>query len=280
MSPVCRKRSRLGLGGLVLCALAFHACALLGEISRANRQMKQLASLILASQAVLAPLAGLTVPPPALAFDNAVPNTYTMPKTKGPAPANLGIGKDGLLRACLKPSPNCFSTTPEGHVPGQDGEEEEEANIWGVDHTIKPWDSRGKKSPDEAFSAIKAAVEAYVPGQGGVDGGGWKIVVADPQSRYLYVQYEALRRGYIDDVEFAINQDSTTQVVSSSRLGYLDFQVNAKRLNYLRSLLLPSGFMIEEITSKTHPVYFDANRDVAEVRAAGKEAGRLGSKKY
>jgi len=244
---------------LPLCTLALCATAL--QTHGPICIKKQLAALLFASQALLAP---------ALAFENAVPNSYTMPKSRGPMPTNLGLGKDGRLRSCLRPSPNCFSTTPEGRLRGDgvvdddedvvDGGGREEVNIWGVDHTIKMWES-DKTAPDETFDMIIAAVERYEPGQGGIDGGGWKIIKTDKAQRYLYVQYESLRRGYIDDVEFAVNKDArTVQVVSSSRLGYLDFQVNAKRLNYLRSLLLKSGFRIEEITPDTHPVYFEANR--------------------
>ena len=45
----------------------------------------------------------------------------------------------------------------------------------------------------------------------------------------------------------AVNADSSVQVVSSSRLGYLDFQVNAKRLNYIADNLRKKGFEIAKI---------------------------------
>ena len=57
---------------------------------------------------------------------------------------------------------------------------------------------------------------------------------------------------------------ATSQVRSSSRLGYLDFQVNAKRLNYIAEKLraaAPERFQASDITSKTHPEYFEANKD-------------------
>eukprot|EP00965_Chrysotila_dentata_P051183 1696311-Pleurochrysis_carterae.AAC.5 len=44
----------------------------------------------------------------------------------------------------------------------------------------------------------------------------------------MYVQYESLRRGYIDDVEFALAK-GIVNVRTSSRVGYLDLGVNAKR---------------------------------------------------
>ena len=231
---------------------------------------KSLKALILATS-----LACLTDPTAASAFANAVPNSYTMPKSHGPMPSNLGIDKkSGKLRMCPKPSPNCFSTTND-----YADEDVDDENLWGVgDQTIPLW--RFKGSSDEAFSLLRATVDAYEVGQGSIDGGGFSIVTADPKTKYLYVQFESLKRGYIDDVEFAVNPDSSIQVMSSSRLGYLDFRVNAKRLNFLRSKLIQKGFDIEEITAARHPVYFGSNEDVQAVRGEGAANPKYGTKKY
>jgi len=216
---------------------------------------------------------------PVLAFENALPNTYKMPKSPGPKPTKLGL-VDGKLRACLKPSPNCFSTTPDrlGADDDDDDDDDKPKSMWGNDdiHVISRW--QGKGSPDEVFVALSQALKAYVPGQGDIDGGGFEIITTDPKQRYLYTQFESLRRGYIDDLELRVDDDSGVQIVSSSRLGYLDFQVNAKRLNYLASQLRKKGFVADEITAKTHPVYFDSNHEV--VRAAPTSGDGFGKKKY
>lgn len=231
----------------------------------------------------------------ARAFDNAVPNIYSSPKSPGPKPTNLGIDKSGKLRMCLKPSPNCFSTTPDRMSADDDEEDDEDLTSsssasasqsnWGAEdiHAIPRWRFAAGTTPAQAYAALGQALSAYTPGQQGVDGGGFKVITADSDRRYYYAQFESLRRGYIDDVELKVDDDCSVQVVSSSRLGYLDFQVNAKRLNALTEALRSRGdFSAEPITPKSHPVYFDSNRDV--VRAAPGESPSgglgLGKKRY
>ena len=74
----------------------------------------------------------------------------------------------------------------------------------------------------------------------------------------------ALKKGYIDDVEFAKATDGTIMVRSASRVGQTDFAVNAKRLNYIAATLRKQGWAIDEITPKTHPDYFYAAADAAD----------------
>lgn len=167
----------------------------------------------------------------AVAFDNATPNNYKMPKSNGPKPTNLGFDKKGLLRPCLKASPNCFSTTSDSLTAidaddGSDDHDDEDAII--DSHALSRW-RYTKGSAEEAFNLIGGILETYEPGQSNIDGGGFKIVTKDDKKHYYYVQYESLKRGYIDDLEIAVDNDASVQVVSSSRLGYLDYAVNAKR---------------------------------------------------
>ena len=50
--------------------------------------------------------------------------------------------------------------------------------------------------------------------------------------------FESLKNGYIDDLELAVVEGGAKVLVrSSSRVGFLDFGVNAKRLNFLSSKL-------------------------------------------
>lgn len=233
--------------------------------------------------------------PPAFAFENALPNNFKMPKSKGPQPTNLGVDKNGLLRKCLKPSPNCFSTTPDNldASANEDDEDDDDglsvgdksmnsrtSSMWGDGiHYIPRW-KYTQGTADDAYKAIGDVLEAYVPYHDNIDGGGFMIVKHDSVNRYYYIQYESLKRGYIDDVEIKVDNDGTIQVISSSRLGYLDFQVNAKRLNYIASLLRNKpgiGFVATEITSKSHPEYFEANPSGADVGAKG---DGFGKKKY
>ena len=64
----------------------------------------------------------------------------------------------------------------------------------------------------------------------------------------MYVQFESLKNGYIDDLELAAIPEiggGAVQVRSSSRVGYLDFGVNAKRLNYIAQQLRSRGWDAE-----------------------------------
>mmetsp|Transcript_75064 Transcript_75064/g.195287 ORF Transcript_75064/g.195287 Transcript_75064/m.195287 type:complete len:270 (-) Transcript_75064:122-931(-) len=202
-------------------------------------------AILLASTA-----AALEVPAtlPADAFPNGLKEVKG-PKQPGFLPSGVGTG--GPLAGC-KPSPNCFSS-----APGTD-----EA------HFLKPWQFSSKSS--DAFADLERVVRAYPPGQRGVDGGGFEIQRSDPQTGYLYVQFESLKKGYIDDVEFIVRSDGSTGgtggevlVRSASRLGYLDLGVNAKRLNKIAEDLqaLPSGgWVAPKITGERFPKYVEENR--------------------
>lgn len=63
--------------------------------------------------------------------------------------------------------------------------------------------------------------------------------------------------GFIDDVEFAVSKDGgEVQVRSSSRIGYLDLGVNAKRLNWISAQLREKGWSAPKITEDDYPNYF------------------------
>ena len=187
--------------------------------------------------------------PPALAFDNGVSDMAlyagTAKKT-GTPPPDLGLrdrtlpssrSAQGVLRAC-DAAPNCFSTAAEG----------DEA------HSLPVW---RPPSPDTALAELLDALKSYSPGQSGIDGGGFNVVRSTPT--YVYVEFESLRYGFVDDVEFALGGPAgtgTVQVRSASRLGFLDLGVNAKRLNYLAAKLRAKGWAAPSISPATHPVYF------------------------
>ena len=207
---------------------------------------------------------GLLVASPvaAGAFENGVPEMaqyQDRPKRRGPAPTDLGLKKRQLnqygdmsegpeLKLC-KAAPNCFSTA---------GDPEFDAAF-----LLAPWSPPASLVSSGGVAAVSKAlgdaIRSYQPGQGGIDGGGFKIVSALDSGYYL-VQFESLKNGYIDDLELAVTDDGAkVQVRSSSRVGFLDFGVNAKRLNFLSAKLRAAGWDAKEITSKTHPDYFLQN---------------------
>ena len=155
----------------------------------------------------------------------------TLTKYPGRQPA-LGLQADGKLAVCDY-EPHCFSTS---------GDEA---------HLLKLWRSGAGSN---AMGDLVETIKAYPPFQGRIDGGGFKIVTA--RADYLYVQFESLKKGFIDDVEFAVKGDEV-QVRSSSRLGYLDLGVNAKRLNWISAQLRDKGWVsAPKITKEDYPEYF------------------------
>lgn len=187
---------------------------------------------------------------PINAFGNKISDKYDdRPKRRGPQPKDLGVGKrkDMVgeeyigLKPC-GPAPNCFCST-------DDKEDDPE-------HNIPAWTWPKNLDKTQAFEEIEKAVNDYKPGQGNIDGGGFEVIKSEPG--YLYAQFESLKQGYIDDVEFAFidgKGDNAVQVRSSSRVGYLDFGVNAKRLNYIAESLRASGWTAPGVDFSTHRDY-------------------------
>jgi len=183
--------------------------------------------------------------PVAIAFDNGIPemkNYKNIPKHPGKTPTDtLGISDDGKLALC-DGAPNCFSTT------GDDS------------HLLQPWKPKGGTSKSQAMEQLVDTIKAYPPGQARIDRGGFKIVSSKPD--YLYVQFESMKHGFIDDVEFALSSSSNNielQVRSASRMGFLDLGVNGKRLNWISNHLVETyGWKQTDkpITPETYPDYF------------------------
>ncbi|KAK3251575.1 hypothetical protein CYMTET_39094 [Cymbomonas tetramitiformis] len=168
------------------------------------------------------------------------------PKRKGSKPADLGPRPDGSLKGCDFVKPNCFSTSVL---------DEDELAELSVGYLIPPFEYT--KSQSEAMQDLVSVIKAYIPGQNKIDGGGFKIITQT--DNYLYIQFQSLKYGYIDDVEFSL-KDDRVNMRSSSRLGYLDFGVNAKRLNFISEKLgLLDGWKTSQITASTHPGYFEKN---------------------
>ena len=210
----------------------------------------------------LAPaLAGLAGVLPASAFENRLPVDevelkYKTPRTKGPKPTDLGPRAGGLLKPCTDGKPHCFSTSP---VTFDDSDLYEADSGPAEEWLVSPFIFQ--KPLAEAVADLRAAIAAYPPGQSGIDGGGFSTV-SDKVSEtgaYIYVQFESRRKGYIDDMEFNLAK-GVCHVRTSSRLGYTDSGVNAKRFNWF-ALRLGSrpGWTAAPIGAKGHAEYFSVN---------------------
>ena len=198
---------------------------------------------------------------PANAFANKISNKYDdRPKQRGSKPPALGVleresldmddGSDSGTYLGLKPcgaAPNCFCSTTK---LTEDAEHSIPAFIW-----------PNNMDQAAAMAQLKEVLQVYQPTPK-VDGGGFDIKTAT--SDYIYVQYESLKNGYIDDVEFAVIKDKRygerqVQVRSSSRLGYLDYGVNAKRINAIAAALRTKSWNAVGVDYTTHPFYASEN---------------------
>lgn len=200
----------------------------------------------------------------ALAFPNKISDKYDdKPKRKGSKPKGLGIStRVGLsgdeyqgLKECGA-APNCFCST--------DSIEDD------PEHSIPSWKwPKSISNKSQAFQELKAVIDAYKPGQSKIDGGGFEVKTYDPEKGYIYAQFESLKNGFIDDLELVyITEDASSgssdnnsvQVRSSSRIGYLDFGVNAKRINYIAQLLREKGWDAVGVDFSTHQEYAIQNQ--------------------
>lgn len=214
-----------------------------------------------ALRAIVAPLlVGMMSPAqPSVAFDNRLPPDeleikYKTPRTPGPVPADIGPKSGGRLKPCIDGKPHCFSSSPEEFDELFNAENSEP-----VSWLVEPF--RYDKPLTAAFQDVKTVIAAYPPGQRGIDGGGFKVVKESvtASSGYVYVQFESRRKGYIDDFEVLLS-DGRAEVRTSSRLGYLDMGVNAKRFNYFADALgSVSGWKTAPLRSKGHEEYFGLN---------------------
>jgi uncharacterized protein (DUF1499 family) len=169
------------------------------------------------------PLVTVFNPVPSNAFDNKLQGAYAnVTPQVGQQPTDLGVSERASRSSAvgsykgLKPcatSPNCWcSSAPFADNPAR---------------YLAPW--KGSSIQD-----VKKVIDSYEVGQQGIDGGGFAIIDYDEKNQYIYVQFQSYKSGYIDDFEMWYNPKSQAfDVRSSSRLGYSDLGVNAKRLNYI-----------------------------------------------
>lgn len=130
----------------------------------------------------------------------------------GTRPANLGVEK-GKLAECPS-TPNC--------VNSQTADQS---------HTIAPL--RYTSSPEKAFASLKQTIQAQPKTK----------IVAETET-YLYAEFTSKLMGFVDDVEFYLDQPAgLIQVRSASRLGESDLGVNRQRVDSIRMALNEAGIL-------------------------------------
>ncbi|MEL6221026.1 MAG: DUF1499 domain-containing protein [Cyanobacteria bacterium J06626_14] len=126
----------------------------------------------------------------------------------GTRPDTLGV-TDGKLASCPG-SPNCVSS----QAPKADAE-----------HYIMPLTY--DQSPSEAMAAVKSVVDSME-----------RTEIITANDTYLYAEFTSALMGFVDDVEFYLDdQASVIHVRSASRLGQSDLGVNRKRIEQIRVAL-------------------------------------------
>lgn len=91
------------------------------------------------------------------------------------------------------------------------------------DHRVEPFHYTG--SAEAAQKALAKIISASGSG-----------VVVENTPGYMRAEYTSQLFGYVDDVEFLLQDDRVIQVRSSSRIGYYDFGANRKHIEDIRKL--------------------------------------------
>jgi len=123
----------------------------------------------------------------------------------GKRPENLGV-KDEKLAACPS-SPNCVSS---------------QAATTDAEHSIAAFSYQSE--PLAAIATLKSVIQSMPR---------TKLVTED--SNYLYAEFATALMGFVDDVEFYLDDaNRVIHVRSASRLGQSDLGVNRKRIEEIR----------------------------------------------
>jgi uncharacterized protein (DUF1499 family) len=153
---------------------------------------------------------GLAAP---AAAQTSTPTVMTMANKSlfsfsGTRPDTLGV-KDGKLAACPG-TPNCVSS----QAATGDAEHKVEAIAF-------------TSSASEAFTKLKSLVQGME-----------RAAVINEGSNYLYAEFTSGLMGFVDDVEFYVDDSAKViHVRSASRLGQSDLGVNRKRVEEIREKL-------------------------------------------
>lgn len=125
----------------------------------------------------------------------------------GSRPGNLGV-KDGRLAPC-KRTPNCASSQADADKD--------------AGHYIAPIRITG--SPHGVRAALKSLLQSMP-----------RVSLVAEKENYLYAEFASSTMGFVDDVEFLLDEKAgVIHVRSASRLGRSDFGVNRDRIETIRS---------------------------------------------
>jgi uncharacterized protein (DUF1499 family) len=124
----------------------------------------------------------------------------------GTRPTNLGV-EQGKFAPC-PPSPNCVSSQSVDAL-----------------HQIEPFTY--KDDPKIAFKQLQTILENTE-----------NAAIIKAESNYIYAEFTSPLMGFVDDVEFYLDEPNhLIQVRSASRLGESDLGVNRKRIETIRAEL-------------------------------------------
>jgi uncharacterized protein (DUF1499 family) len=130
----------------------------------------------------------------------------------GRRPDNLGVVK-GRLAPC-KSTPNCVSS---------------QADRGDATHYIEPLRYKGPGA--RAWVVLKVVLQGME-----------RAAVVREDNAYLYAEFTSRWMGYVDDVEFALDEKAgVIHVRSASRLGIRDFGVNRERVEAIRDRMSSAG---------------------------------------
>jgi uncharacterized protein (DUF1499 family) len=122
----------------------------------------------------------------------------------GKKPTNLGV-HSGKLASCPS-TPNCVNSQ------SQDPQ-----------HGIEPLSYNSTLT--EAMAKLKAVIESQQ-----------RTKIITETDNYLYAEFTSALMGFVDDVEFLLDDSNKViQVRSASRLGKSDLGVNRKRIETIRA---------------------------------------------
>lgn len=142
----------------------------------------------------------------------AFPETATI--FAGSRPANLGL-QSGKLAPCPS-SPNCVSSLSQN-----------------AQQKIAPF--AYNSTPAQAIANLKQVIQSF---------GHAKIITET--DRYLYAEFTSTWMGFVDDVEFLVDEaKKVINVRSASRLGESDLGVNRQRIETIRAKLTEVATKIE-----------------------------------
>jgi uncharacterized protein (DUF1499 family) len=131
----------------------------------------------------------------------------------GSRPDNLGP-QDGRLAAC-KRTPNCVSSQADADKD--------------AGHYVAPIRIAGR-APD-VWAALKIVLQSTP-----------RVRLVADRENYLYAEFSSRIMGFVDDVEFLLDEKAgVIHVRSASRLGASDFGVNRARIESIRGRIAASA---------------------------------------